>query len=76
MQDPTNFANGPDNEIYCVYCYEHVHGKKAKTKSTPLDTTSIAGDGDLGSCPRWDYLNILFKTTWSKCQPRLEWDIV
>ena len=27
-------------------------GKKAKTKSMPLDTTSIAGNGDLGSCPR------------------------
>ena len=50
--DPTNFANGPDNEIYCLYCYEKIHGKKAKTKSMPLDTTSIGGDGELGTCPR------------------------
>ena len=30
----------------------NISGKKAKTKSMPLDTTSIAGNGDLGSCPR------------------------
>ena len=63
--DPTNFANGPDNEvsrggvrgwspaqIYCVHCYELIHGKKAKTKSMPLDTTSIMGEAELGTCPR------------------------
>ena len=49
--DTTNFANGPD-DIYCLYCYEIYHGKKAKTKSMPLDTTSIVGDGALGTCPR------------------------
>ena len=47
-----NFANGPDNEIYCLFCYERIHGKKAKTKSMPLDTTSIPGEGELGTCPR------------------------
>ena len=52
QMDPTNFANGPDNDIYCLYCYEKIHGKKAKTKSMPLDTTSIHGDGELGTCPR------------------------
>ena len=46
------FANGPDNEIYCLFCYDKIHGKKAKTKSMPLDTTSIEGDGELGTCPR------------------------
>ena len=69
QMDPTNFANGPDNEvtmflsshlsssschaqIYCVPCYELIHGKKAKTKSMPLDTTSIMGEAELGTCPR------------------------
>ena len=52
QMDPTNFANGPDNEIYCVHCYELIHGKKAKTKSMPLDTTSIMGEAELGTCPR------------------------
>ena len=52
QMDPTNFANGPDNDIYCLYCYEKIHGKKAKTKSMPLDTTSIGGDGELGTCPK------------------------
>jgi len=52
QMDPTNFANGPDNDIYCLYCYEKKHGKKAQTKSMPLDTTSIGGDGELGTCPR------------------------
>jgi len=52
QMDPRSFANGPDNEIYCLYCYEKIHGKKAKTKSMPLDTTSIPGEGSLGTCPR------------------------
>lgn len=25
--DATNFANGPDNEVYCVYCYRVSHYK-------------------------------------------------
>ena len=50
------FANGPDNEIYCLFCYDKIHGKKAKTKSMPLDTTSIEGDGELGTCPRCNKL--------------------
>ena len=51
--DNRSFANGPDDEIYCLFCYEKIHGKKAKTKSMPLDTTSIAGEGELGTCPRY-----------------------
>ena len=39
-------------QIYCVHCYELIHGKKAKTKSMPLDTTSIMGEAELGTCPR------------------------
>jgi len=48
-----DFTNGPDNEIYCVYCYRTTHGHKATTKSMPLDTTSIlAESGDKTRCPR------------------------
>jgi len=51
--DATNFANGPDNDIYCVYCYRVTHGHKAMTKSMPLDTTSIMADAaDKSRCPR------------------------
>ena len=32
QMDPTNFANGPDNEIYCIYCYEHIHGMTKRWK--------------------------------------------
>jgi hypothetical protein len=39
-------------QVYCLHCYEKIHGKKARTKSMPLDTTSIHGDGELGTCPR------------------------
>lgn len=54
QMDATNFANGPDNDIYCLFCYEKIHGKKAKSKSMPLDTTSIPGEGDRSQCPRCD----------------------
>jgi len=51
--DATNFANGPDNEVYCVYCYRVTHGHKATSKSMPLDTTSImAEETDKCKCPR------------------------
>ena len=36
-----NFAHGPEGEVYCKSCYESTHGRKAPTKSMPLDTTSI-----------------------------------
>jgi len=50
---PGDFTNGPDNDIYCVYCYRTTHGHKATTKSMPLDTTSIlAESGDKTRCPR------------------------
>merc|ERR1719219_2994160 len=50
--DYQTLAEGPDNDIYCNHCYELIHGKKAKTKSMPLDTTSIMGEAELGTCPR------------------------
>ena len=32
--DATNFANGPDNDIYCVYCYRvNTVFKKQKHKA-------------------------------------------
>jgi hypothetical protein len=51
--DASNFANGPDNEVYCLHCYMVTHGHKATTKSMPLDTTSIEGEvGEKTRCPR------------------------
>jgi len=51
--DASNFANGPDNEVYCLYCYRTTFGHKAPTRSMPLDTTSIEGQlGDIRRCPR------------------------
>jgi len=54
QMDARNFANGPaeDNEIYCLFCYEKIHGKKAKSKIQPCPTTSIPGEAELGTCPR------------------------
>lgn len=51
--DATNFTNGPDNDVYCLYCYRVTHGHKATTRSMPLDTTSIQGElGEKTRCPR------------------------
>ena len=48
----SHLSSPSDAQIYCVHCYELIHGKKAKTKSMPLDTTSIMGEAELGTCPR------------------------